>query len=98
MWAAEGAGRNWWWVSFLVVALVVVVTVLIAFVRVLANRGGALDRSVERMTRLPTWIRPDKDRDELRRHQQFSAAAGVALLVAVVMLLAGLLMDQLVPS
>jgi hypothetical protein len=95
-WVATGAGgRNWWAVSLLVVALASVVSLLVAFVRVLVNREGALDRTVEWLTRLPRWLHRDKDPEELRRSQQFSAAAGVALLVAIAMLLGGLLMDQL---
>jgi hypothetical protein len=92
---AADDGTNWLAVVALAVAFVLVAVVLALFIRVVANRDGALDRTVERLERQPAWTRLGSDPRHVRRSQQFTAVAGVALLIAVLLLVGGLLMDQL---
>ena len=92
---ASDHGTNWAAVAALALALVTVTAVLVVFVRMTTNRRGALDRAAERLGRQPAWTRLGTDPRHVRRSQQFTAAAGIALLVAVLLLLGGLLMDEL---
>lgn len=95
IWAAvDDPDRNGWAIAAIVAALAGVTAVLAVFVRVLTNRRGALDRTVDRLSRSPAGSRGIRSPEHLRRSQQFTAAGGAALLVAVALLLFGLLMDQ----
>lgn len=94
--AATGATDNAWPSTVLIaLVLVGVISLLVLFVRVLFNRGGALDRTVDRLYRLPAWTRAGRTPEQVRRSQQFTAAAGAALMVVIALLLVGLLMDRL---
>lgn len=93
---ASDEGTNGVAVVALALALVAVIALLAIFVRMTTNRRGALDRAAERLGRQPAWTRLGTDPRHVRRSQQFTAAAGIALLVAVLLLLGGLLMDELI--
>lgn len=93
--AAGSDGTAWPAVVVLGALLVGAIALIVVFLRVVTNRNGALDRTVDRLTRQPSWTRLGQRPAQVRRSQQFTAAAGAALLFAVALLLGGLLMDQL---